>query len=61
MLKILALTEFLIALVFAALLVWSFSGLCSGRLAGLDCESWSIIGVNFFAPMSLLLFVCSIW
>jgi hypothetical protein len=61
MLRIIAWIELFISIVFLTLSVWPFSGLCSGRPVGFDCESWAIFGVNFFGPMGLIAFVCSIW
>jgi len=53
--------EMLGSLVHIALVLWPFSGFCSGRFLGLDCESRAIIGVNIVAPLAILLFVCAVW
>jgi hypothetical protein len=60
MLRIFAWIELFVSIVFLTLVVWPFSGFRSGRPVGFDCESWSIFGMNFFGPMGLLPFVCSI-
>jgi len=61
MLKALALIEILFSIICLAFFVWPVSGFCSGRLAGHDCESWFIFGVNIFAPAGLLALVCATW
>ena len=53
--------EILASLVLVALVLWPFSGFCSGRVLSLDCESRAIIGVNIVAPLAILLFVCAVW
>jgi len=61
MLKVLAWIEILMSIVLLALAVWPFSGFCSGRFMGLDCESRAIFGVNMFGPLGILGAVCSAW
>jgi hypothetical protein len=63
MLKILAWIELSLSIFSPALALcsWPGFGLCHGRPVGFDCESWFIFGVNIFAPLGLLAFVCSIW
>lgn len=61
MLKILAWIEVVVSVILLAVAVWSFSGYCSGRFMGLDCESRAIFAVNMFGPMGILGLTCSAW
>ena len=61
MLKILGWLEIMLAIILLALALWPFSGYCSGRFMGLDCESRAIFGVNMFGPLGILAIVCSTW
>jgi len=61
MLKMLALLEIVASVILLALAVWPFSGYCSGRFMGLDCESRAIFAVNMFGPMGILGLTCSAW
>jgi hypothetical protein len=61
MLKQLVWIELLASISLLLLSIWPISGLCSGRPAGFDCESWFIFGVNAFGPLGILLLLCSIW
>lgn len=53
--------EMAVAIVCLALFVWPLTGACAGRPLGLDCEAWSIFGVNIFLPFGALALACSIW
>jgi len=61
MLRILAWLEITVSMMLLALAAWPFSGFCSGRFMGLDCESRAIFGVNIFGPLGILAFICSAW
>ena len=61
MLKILGWLEIMLAIILLALALWPFSGYCSGRFMGLDCESRAIFAVNMFGPLGILAIVCSTW
>ena len=61
LLKIVAWTEVLVAIVLLIGAVFPFSGYCSGRAVGLDCESRAILGLNVLAPLALLLVACATW
>lgn len=61
MLKILAWMEVVASIVLLALAAWPFTGYCSGRFLGLDCESRAIFGVNMFGPLGILGIICSAW
>ena len=61
MLRTLAWLEIVASIMFLALTVWPFSGFCSGRFMGLDCESRAIFGVNLFGPLGILGLSCSAW
>ena len=61
MLRLLAWLEIVASIVLFALTAWPFSGFCSGRFIGLDCESQAIFGVNMFGPMAILALSCSVW
>ena len=54
MLRLLAWLEIVASIGLFALTAWPFSGFCSGRFIGLDCESQAIFGVNMFGPMAIL-------
>lgn len=56
-----ALAELFISLLAIMFVWWPTSKYCTGRPAGLDCESWMIFAVNFYAPLGLLGVICSIW
>lgn len=61
MLRNLAWLEIMASMLLLALAIWPFSGYCSGRFMGLDCESRAIFGVNVFGPWGIMLFVCAAW
>ena len=61
MLKILAWIELATALILLTLTYWPLTTYCAGRPGGLDCESRFIFGVNMFAPIGVLAFVCAAW
>jgi hypothetical protein len=61
MLRPLAWLEFVAAIMFLAVASWPFSGFCSGRFMGLDCESRAIFGALMYGPLGLLLLACSVW
>lgn len=61
MLRTLAWLEIAFALALLALAVWPFSGYCSGRFIGLDCEGRAIFGVNMFGPLGVLALICAAW
>lgn len=61
MLRNLAWLEIMASMLLLALAIWPFSGHCSGRFMGLDCESRAIFGVNLFGPVGIMLFVCAAW
>ncbi len=61
MLRVLAWIEVVASIILLALAAWPFTGYCSGRFMGLDCESQAIFGVNMFAPLGILGAICSAW
>jgi hypothetical protein len=60
MLRLVSWFELSLSVFLLVLAGWPFSDYCSGRLGGLDCESWAIFGVNLFGPLGLLALTCSI-
>ncbi|MEQ8938371.1 MAG: hypothetical protein RLT30_06680 [Gammaproteobacteria bacterium] len=61
MARSLAWMELTLAIVLLLLAIWTFSGFCSGRALGFDCESWAIFGVNVFAPLGMLALISAIF
>jgi hypothetical protein len=60
-LRTLAWLEIVAAMVLLTVAVWPFSGYCSGRFMGMDCESRAIFGVLMFGPLGILALACSTW
>lgn len=60
MLRVLGYVELLLSILALSLALWPVSGLCVDRVYGFDCESWFIFGVNIFAPVGLILLLCSL-
>lgn len=61
MLKLLAWIEMVVSAMLLAVAAWPFSGYCSGRFMGLDCESLAIFGINMFVPLGFLGMICAAW
>ena len=61
MLRLFSWIELLVSVPLLLVLPWSFSQGCTGRPLGFDCESWSIFGINLFAPFGLFMLVGSAW
>lgn len=61
MLRTLAWLEIVVSIMLLALAIWPFSGYCSGRFMGLDCESRAILGINVFGPLGILGLIFSAW
>lgn len=61
MLRWLAWLEIVAATILFVFAARPFLAGCSGRLLGLDCESWAIWSVNLLGPLAILAWVCSAW
>jgi hypothetical protein len=61
MLKAVAWFEIVASIILLGFAGWPFSGFCSGRFMGLDCESRAIFGLNMFGPLGILMLICSVW
>jgi len=60
MLKAISWLEITVCIAILAFAIWPFSGFCSGRFMGLDCESRAIFSVNMYAPVSTLGLICAV-
>jgi len=61
MLKTLLWLEIALSTILLALAIWPFSGFCSGRFMGLDCESRAIFSVKMLGPAGILALTCASW
>jgi hypothetical protein len=59
--RVVAWIEVVVAVVLLAGALHPFSGFCTGRALGLDCESRAIFAVNLLAPVGVLLAVADVW